>query len=66
MTTSFKDKVWIVTGTTESGDDWRLVFKNQPSDDDIVNQLRADPWLLEEFEAECINGWDINEETIID
>lgn len=50
---------FVVYGTTESGDDWHLVFKHPPSEEDIVKAFKEDPWLRDEYDAECIQGWDI-------
>lgn len=49
--------VWVVYGTTESGDDWRFVFASNPSKDDILSAIKGDDWLREEWDAECIQGW---------
>jgi hypothetical protein len=59
-------KVWLVSGTTESGDDWFLVFKNEPTTFDIERQIRSDNWLREEYEADCIQGWNVTLERVID
>lgn len=59
-------KVFFVYGMTESGDDWSIAFKNSPTAEQIIEQINANEWLREEYEAECIQGWNIREETIID
>lgn len=48
---------YIVNGLTESGDDWYLLFSNPPSQADILLAIEDDPWLFEEYEAGCIQGW---------
>ena len=58
------NKVWIVYGKTESGDDWRMVFWNKPSEDRILLEIEQDDWLREEYEAECIQGWYVVEEFV--
>ena len=57
--------VYVVSGRTESGDDWCLVFKKEPTDEMIKEAISKDPWLSEEWEAECIQGWDISLEKVI-
>lgn len=57
--------VWVVTGSTESGDDWRMVFAQKPTDERIIAECMADPWLRDEYEAECIQGWHVNEEPVL-
>ena len=58
--------VWLVYGRTESGDDWSLIFKNQPTKEDILDGISNDNWLREEDEAGCIQGWDISENKVIE
>lgn len=53
--------IWLVYGTTESGDDWQLGFRNEPTDDQIHLAIENDDWLREEYEAECIQGWHVIE-----
>lgn len=60
------NKIWVVYGTTESGDDWRMVFKNRPTEDQILLEIESDDWLREEYEAECIQGWRIEQESVVD
>jgi hypothetical protein len=57
--------VWIVSGTTESGDDWQLAFDTEPSEARIIEVLMATPGLQEEYEAECIQGWSVNKEAVL-
>ena len=59
-------EVWVTFGTTESGDDWTLVFSRRPNDRDIKAAFEANPWLKEEYDAECIQGWTTVKETVID
>lgn len=59
-------KVWIVYGMTESGDDWNMIFKNEPTRDQILLEIESDEWLSEEYEAECIQGWKTVEERVIE
>jgi hypothetical protein len=56
--------VWVVYGTTESGDDWRIIFRSKPSEEDLKSAIMEDDWLREEWDAECIQGWVICEETV--
>lgn len=58
--------VWLVYGTTESGDDWQMIFKNKPTEERILSEINSDDWLREEYEAECIQGWRVEEESVID
>ena len=57
-------KIWVLVGTTESGDDILLVFKNKPTDYEI-DKIFWDIW-PEEMEHECILSYRVNEEEIID
>lgn len=59
-------KVWTVNGITESGDEWGMVFNAKPTYAQIEEYIKADDWLREEYEAECIQGWTINEEEVIE
>lgn len=58
--------VWVVSGTTESGDDWVLLFNSRPSNDIIEKCIMADDWLREEWEADCIQGWCVIEQKVLE
>ena len=58
-------RVWVVNGTTESGDDWMVVFEKRPTDEDIELYIKSSDWLREEWEAECIQGWSVSEEEVL-
>lgn len=57
--------VYVVHGMTESGDYWNLVFRNSPSENDILNSISDNPWLAGEYAEECLQGWSIVETYII-
>jgi hypothetical protein len=59
-------QIWMVNGSTESGDDWSMAFAYEPEKSDIIEQIMADPWLKEEYEAECIQGWHVISTTVIE
>lgn len=58
--------IFLITSMTESGDEWNLVFKNKPSEQDVMDAIRNDPWLLDEFEADCLNIREAEEVDVID
>lgn len=55
-------KVWCVSGTSESGDDWRLLFNVDPSNQRIRQVLK------DKFgnEAEYMMTWVVYEEEVIE
>lgn len=58
-------RVWVVNGMTESGDDWMFVFEKRPTDEEIELTIKNNDWLREEWEAECIQCWNVSEEEIL-
>lgn len=48
----------IVWGRTESGDDWHLLFGGSPTHDEVIDAIKSDPWLRDEYNQECIQGWE--------
>lgn len=59
-----QNEVYVVSGRTESGDDWLLVFKDRPTEDMIHLAIEEDDWLREEYEAECIQGWSVDKASV--
>lgn len=59
-------EVYITYGRTESGDDWSLAFMDPPSEENIIGAINNDLWLREEYEAECIMGWNTVRLNVID
>ncbi|MCC5780555.1 hypothetical protein H7H48_15950 [Nitratireductor sp. B36] len=57
--------VWVVYGTTESGDDWMFVLDSKPSDKDIKERIEATDWIREEWDAGCIQGWTVDEHEVV-
>lgn len=57
--------VYVVYGMTESGDDWMLVFNERPTEARILLEIDDDAWLSGEYEAGCIQGWNISEEIVL-
>lgn len=58
--------VFVVSGRTESGDSWSLAFSSYPSEEFILEEIQKDEWLKEEYESDCISGWDIDILNIIE
>lgn len=56
--------VYLVYGTTESGDDWNVIFANPPTDEDIQKYIDGNAWLHEEDEAGCITGWKVEPQSV--
>lgn len=54
-----KQTVWVVSGRTESGDDWALVFGTEPTKQMIEAAIQEDTWLRDEWREDCIQGWTI-------
>lgn len=59
-------RVYVVAGTTESGDEWSMVFGHSPTAEEIIEAIDRDPWLSEEREAGCIQGWIVDEHEVIE
>jgi hypothetical protein len=36
------NEFYIVYGATESGDDWHMLFKNEPTKDQILLEIESD------------------------
>ena len=53
------NKIFLVYGMIESGDDWQLAYMNKPTDSVIAQDIALA--LPEDWEAECIQGWRIIE-----
>lgn len=59
-------RVWVVRGMTESGDDWCLVFRSEPSPEKIAKTISNDEWLSSEYELGCIQGWSVEELEVLE
>lgn len=55
-------KVWVVTGRTESGDDFVFVFGEKPTDEEMEWVFAAE--MPDDWEADCITGWNTDEEFV--
>ncbi|MER8640968.1 hypothetical protein [Mesorhizobium sp. M1252] len=55
-------KVWAVTGSTESGDEFVYLFQEQPTNESLALFFAEEQ--PEEWEAECIQGWVISHEEV--
>lgn len=54
--------VFVVTGSTESGDEYVFVFDTRPTREFMEAFFAKE--MPEEWEAECIQGWVITEEAV--
>lgn len=63
---SISNKVFVIRGSTESGDDWMFLSKKGLSDEEIVKVIKTNPWLSEEYEAGCIQSWTTGWEEVLD
>lgn len=53
--------VWIVVGTTESNYEWCMAFNDVPTKEVIEARIMANEYLRDAWEAECLQGWTVNE-----
>ena len=56
------NEVWVTTGSTESGDEWVMVWGHEPTDAEIEAACAAE--MPDEWEAECIQGWRTYKESV--
>ncbi|PBB68157.1 hypothetical protein CK228_13695 [Mesorhizobium sp. WSM4312] len=55
-------RVWVVTGRSESGDEFVYVFKEKPTGESL--ELFFAEEQPEEWEAGCIQSWHIDHEVV--
>lgn len=48
---------WLIEFITPDDDSEKVLFKNEPSDEDIELYVSEIPWLADEFESGTLEWW---------